>query len=735
VKKGKGRLESPHFEAKNSLFKTKRPLTLERGEMMRYKIGVDVGGTFTDFLLVDEGGNTEVYKVPSTPRDPAIGVMNGLNEMVESKSTKLADFLPNVTTIVHGTTVTTNAVLTGSYAKTGFITVKGFRDYLNERRGMKRNIYTPKESPPTPIVPRYLIQCVDGRIDCEGNEFIPLNEDDVYKAIEVFEKENVEAIAVSLFFSFVNPAHELRVKEIIEKEMPDVYVSVSHEVLPQVRIYERASTTVFNASVGPLLRSYIASLTGKLRENGFKGTLLIMQSNGGVMSPEVAIDHAVSTLLSGPAGGPEAALFYGEVHGLRNIITGDMGGTSFDACLIRDGKPEITTENEVGEYRIAVPSLAVHSIGAGGGSVAWVDPRGILQIGPESAGATPGPACYGLGGTKPTVTDADLALGYLNADYFLGGKMKIYPDKAEKAIKEKVADPLDLSILEAAQGIYTVVNLNMAQGIRTASISKGYDPRACVLVIAGGAGPVHACDIAKELGMQLILIPQVSSIFCATGMLISNLRHDYVRSYYALIKEGFVKVENINSLLKEMEEEGRVTLENERVPPDKVTFIYSGELRYEAQLNEIEVPIPLANGCFSMNELPQLQRGFNKRHDELYGYSLPDSDLEVVSLRVKAEGITEKPRFKEMPYMGKDASSAVKTIRKIYYNKDFLRVPIYDGSMVGHGNVVPGTAILEMPTTTIFVTPDFDLTCDNYGNYLLHPKGINLDKVINKLKT
>ena len=708
-------------------------MTLKRGKVLKYKVGADVGGTFTDFLLVDEAGNTEVYKTPSTPADPSIGVMNGLKEMAESRGTKLADFLPNVTAIIHGTTVTTNAVLTGSYAKTGFITVKGFRDYLNERRGMKRNIYTPKESPPIPIVPRYLIQCVDGRIDCEGKEFMALNEADVYNAIGVFKKEKVEAIAVSLFFSFLNPVHELRVKEIIKRELPDVYVCVSHEVLPQVRIYERASTTVFNACVGPLLRSYIESLTKKLRENGFKGELLLMQSNGGIMSPEVAMDHAVSTLLSGPAGGPEAGLFYAEIHGIRNIITADMGGTSFDSCLIRNGKPEITTENDVGEYRIAVPSLAVHSIGAGGGSIAWIDPRGIVQVGPESAGANPGPACYGLGGTRPTVTDANLALGYLNADYFLGGRMKIYPDKAEKAIREKIADPLGLSIPEAARGIYTVVNLKMAQGIKTASISKGYDPRGCVLIIAGGAGPVHACDIAKELEMELILIPKGSSIFCATGMLISNLRHNYVRSYYSVIKEG-VDVEAINSLLKEMREEGRTTLKREGVSPDKVTFIFSADLRYEAQLNEIEVPIPFSNEYFSMNELPQLQKTFNKKHDDLYGYSLPGTDLELLSLRLKAEGITEKPKFREMPYIGKDASSAVKTLREIYYDKELLRVPIYDGTRIGHGNMLSGPAIIEEPTTTIFVTPGFNLTCDNYGNYILYPKSFNLDEVIKKLR-
>lgn len=701
---------------------------------IKYRLGIDVGGTFTDFLLVDEQGNSLVYKVPSTPQDPSIGTMNGLVEMSAEKGLKLADFLPQVALIVHGTTITTNAVLTGTYAKTGFITVKGFRDYLNERRGMKRNLYTPKELPPSPIVPRYLVQGVGGRIDCEGKEFIPLNEADVYKATEVFKKENVEAIAVSLFFSFLNPSHELKVREIIEKEMPGIYVSLSHEVLPQIRIYERASTTVFNACVGPSLRAYITNLMEKLRTKGFNGVLLLMQSNGGVMSPEVAMNFAVNTLLSGPAGGPEAGLYYAKLLGIDDIITVDMGGTSFDSCLIRGGEPEITVENEVGEYRIAVPSLAIHTIGAGGGSIAWLD-GGILKVGPSSAGAFPGPACYGLGGKEPTVSDADLILGYLDADYFLKGKMRIYPDKAEKAIKDMIAQPLSLDVIRAAHGIYTVINANMAQGVRVASIARGYDPRECLLVIAGGAGPVHACEIAKELEMHLILVPKVSSVFCASGMLMSDLRHDFVRVYYTLIAEGHVDANVINSLYMEMRNEGVSTLQKEGVSLENMTITYSADLRYEAQLNEIEIAIPLDNGTFTMNQLPLVQQAFDDKHNALYGYNLVGTKLELICLRVKVMGLTEKPKFREMPYLGEDASSAIKGQRQIYYNDKFVTVPIYDGQKMGHGHRVSGPAIIEEPTTTFLITPEFQSMCDRFGNYLLHAKGgFSLEEAIGRLK-
>lgn len=701
---------------------------------MGCRIGIDVGGTFTDFLLVDEKGNQRILKTPSTPQDPSIGVLNGLREIATKEASTLKDFLSHVDIIVHGTTITTNAVITRIYAKTGFITTKGFRDYLNERRGMKRTTYEPYEAPPLPIVPRYLIQGVEERVDCEGNEITPLKEEDVYAAAETFKKEKVEAVAVCFLFSFLNSAHERRTKEILEKELPGIYISISSDVLPQVRIYERASTTVFNACVGPILRRYVDSLMKRLSQDGFNGVFLVMQSNGGVMSPEVAMEFAVNTLLSGPAGGPPAAIFLGGVHGIKDVITADMGGTSFDVCLIRDMQPEITVENEVSEYRMGMPSLAIHTIGAGGGSIAYVDRGGILRVGPQSAGATPGPVCYGVGGVEPTVTDADLVLGYLNPDYFLGGKMKIYPDKAEEAIKEKIAQPLGLDTVKAAEGICIIVNTNMVQGVQMTSVAKGYDPRGAMLVTAGGAGPVHACDIAKELEMSLILVPGSSPVFCATGMLISNLRHDFTRVAYMLMKEGHIDLDLINSLYKEMQEVGFNTLKREGIAPGSMKFSYACDLRYEAQFNEIEVLAPVSGGPFTLKELPLLIKAFDQKHDILYGYSLPGSTLELLCLRLVAEGITEGLHFSEEPYMGEDASSAVRAERKIYHNGQYLTVPIYDGDRLGNGHKISGPAIVEEPNTTIFVTADYELLLDKYGNYLMYPRGKSLEEVISALR-
>lgn len=702
---------------------------------MGYRIGADVGGTFTDLLMVDEKGNQRICKTPSTPKDPSIGLLNGLKELAEQGGSTFRDFLAKLDIIVHGTTITTNAVIVGKHAKTGYVTTKGFRDYLNERRGMKRTTYEPFEAPPTPIVPRNLIQTVEERVDCEGKEITPLKEEDVYLVAKKFQKEKVQAVAVCFLFSFLNPSHERRAKGILSKELPGVYVSLSSDVLPQVRIYERGSTTVFNACVGPILRNYIDSLMKKLRNDGFKGILLLMQSNGGVMSPEVAMEFACNTLLSGPAGGPPSAILLGGTHGIRDMITIDMGGTSLDACLIRDLQPEITVENEVAEYRLGVPSLAIHSIGAGGGSIAHIDRGGILRVGPQSASAYPGPACYGTGGTEATVTDADLILGYLNPDYFNGGKMKVYPDLAEKAVKEKVAQPLGLDLMKAAEGIYNIVNTNMAQAVRVVSVSRGYDPRGAMLIAAGGAGAVHSCDIAKELEMSLIMAPKLASFFCAMGMLISNLRHDFARVAYMLMKEGYINLDLINALYKEMEEIGYNTLKREGIGPESMKFSYACDLRYEGQFNEIEVPVSMpANGIFILKEVPELLKTFDQRHDVLYGYSLPGSTIELLCLRLVAQGVTKELKLSEMPYVGEDASSAIKAQRKIYHNGKFMTVSIYDGDKVGNGHKISGPAIVEESTTTIFVTTDYDLVCDKCGNYLMYSKGQSLDEVINALK-
>ncbi|MBI2969399.1 MAG: hydantoinase/oxoprolinase family protein, partial [Gammaproteobacteria bacterium] len=546
-----------------------------------------------------------------------------------------------------------------------------------------------------------------------------------------FREQRVEAVAVSFLWSFRNPAHELRVREILEQELPGVYISLSTEVLPQIRVYERHSTTVLNAYVGPVLTRYLRRLQQELSSRRFEGSLLIMQSNGGVMSPEVAQRFASNTLLSGPAGAPMAGVFFGATHGFRNVITVDMGGTSFDVALVRDAQPAITIEGIIGEHRIASPILDIHTIGAGGGSIAWIDGGGLLAVGPKSAGADPGPACYGRGGTRPTVTDAQFVLGYLDPAFFEEGELNFDGEAARLAIAEHIAKPLTLDLVSAADGIFDIVNNNMAAALGVVSVQRGYDPREFVLVVAGGAGPIHAAAIARELQIPLVLIPRASSVFCAAGMLISDLKHDYVRTYAREFDK--VDVNEVDALYREMAAAARATLRTERVADGRVEIRYTADVRYVGQFNEVEVPVPGA-GMLDGAALEQMVATFEQRHDTLYGYSMHGAPLELINLRVTGLGLTYKPRQEKFEMGDPDPSHAVLGTRQAYFDGAFREVPVYDGLRLEPGDTVAGAAIVVQPTTTIVVPPDFDLMCDEYKNYLMYPKGRDVGALCEALR-
>ena len=689
---------------------------------MRFRVGVDVGGTFTDFLISSAGQSARVYKSSTTPSNPTIGFFNGLEQAAKDQDMELDEFLDHVESIVHGTTITTNAVLTGNGAKAGFITTKGFRDVLNMRRGMKERQFE-RYAQPKPLIPRSLTHVVEERVSVEGAVLTPLNETDVRNAARALKKEDVEAVAVSYLWSFRNPSHELRTREILAEEMPGTYVSLSTEILPQIRVYERHSTTALNAYVGPILTRYLSRLDKALAERGFKGSLLIMQSNGGVMSPEVAQQFASNTLLSGPAGAPGAGVFYGATHGFKNVITVDMGGTSFDVALVRDGVPSVTTEGIIGNDRIASPILDIHTIGAGGGSIARVATGGLLEVGPASAGAEPGPACYGRGGTKPTVTDADLVLGYIDSGAFHGGKLKLDTDAATRAIEEHVARPASMNVAKAADGIFQVINANMAAALNVVSVQRGYDPREFVLIVAGGAGPIHAAPIARDLEIPLVLIPRESSVFCAAGMLISDLKHDYVRTYARDLDK--VVVQEVTRLYKEMTDTALKTLQAEGVAKSKAVVGYSADLRYVGQFNEVEVPVA-GKGTIRKADLAQLVDQFHARHDALYGYSMKGTPVELINLRVTGRGLTPKPKFERSSPARFKVEKARIGRRKAWFDGAFREVPVYDGLVLQNGHTIRGPAIISQPTTTIVVPPDFDLKCDEYSNFLMYPKGGNL---------
>ncbi|MHA1536555.1 MAG: hydantoinase/oxoprolinase family protein [Alphaproteobacteria bacterium] len=687
-----------------------------------YKIGIDVGGTFTDFLLMGEGGAGEVFKVLSTPDDPSLAVLEGLGRMAAGAGLELGDFLARVEIIVHGTTVTTNAVLTGNVARTGLLTTRGFRDALAMRRGIREETYDNKAKAPAPLVPRWLRLPVGERINAEGEILEQVAIGDVDQALARFGEDSVEAIAICFMHAYANPANEKKVVAQVARIMPDAYLSTSSEVLPQVRFYDRLSTTVLNAAVGPILRRYLGNLTKRLNDAGFSGLLLIMQSNGGVTSPEAATRLAASTLLSGPAAAPVAGLAYGKLHKDDSFITIDMGGTSFDACLAIDGAPAITTDARIGKLALALPSLEISTIGAGGGSIGWVDEGGLLRMGPASAGAKPGPACYGLGGERPTCSDANLVLGYLNEDYFAGGAMKLDRAAAERAIETHLAQPLGLSLAETAFGMYRIMNVNMASGIREISVQKGYDPRDFPLICAGGAGPVHACMIADELEISRIVIPRESSIFCAAGMLRSDLKHDYVRSYHVEFSQTALDPERFRQALATMEAEAEAALGAETIPAGRRRRRYALDLRYLGQYHEVTVEV--GRDSLEGPDFGKISRAFHRAHNRLYGYDLEAGGqaLELVNLRLTAIGVTDKPAIPKEPRQTKDAKAALKGHRPVFLpsRMGYAEVAVYDGDALHHGNRIAGPAIVEQVNTSLFVPSDFRLECDAYGSFVLN---------------
>lgn len=689
---------------------------------MKYKIGIDVGGTFTDFLLAREDGTTQIYKVLSTPEDPSIGLMNGLEEMAKDRNISLQEFIKNVDTIVHGTTVTTNAVLTYRGAKTGLLTTKGLRDTLEMRRGIREEQYNNRYTNVEPLVPRYLRYSVEERLDYKGNVITTIHEKDVFDAVNLFIKEGVQAIAICFMNSFANKEHEEVAAMIIRGKMPNAYLTVSSILLPSIRFYNRISTTVLNSYVGPILRNYLTSLLRRLKDIGFKGVLLIMQSNGGVVSPEIAMDNAAVTLLSGPAGGPVAGIAYTAIQGYKDCITVDMGGTSFDAALIKDQTPLVTTEGEINRLRLALPMLNIVTIGAGGGSIGWIDEGGLLRMGPQSAGAKPGPACYDLGGELPTCTDADLLLGYLDKDYFAGGKMPLNEEKAFKTIKTHIADKIKMDVIEAAAGMYHVINVNMAAGVREVSVKRGQNPRDFPLVVAGGAGPNHACMIALELEIPVMIIPKESSIFCAAGMLMSDLQHNSVRTYVSPLEK--LNLKKFRQLFEEMEREGTTLLKSEHIPKKRIQFAYSIDMRYMKQYHEVNVTVSQEE--ILRGKLDSIGKKFHPEHNRLYGYSLEElaTPIEVINLRLTCIGKTYKPKFIKMKFAGPNPSQAFKKKRMAYLptKKKFQMIPVLDGDKLRYGNKIEGPAILEQVNTTTFVSPEFSVVCDAYGSFTLYLK-------------
>ncbi|MBM3678114.1 MAG: hydantoinase/oxoprolinase family protein [Actinobacteria bacterium] len=679
---------------------------------MSFRLGIDVGGTFTDFLLVGDDDFRLVHKTSSTPDDPSVGFVTGLEEMGRQLGGDARALLAQTEVIVHGTTVTTNAVLTHRGSKTGLLGTKGFRDTLALRYGLREASYDNRIQPPVPLVPRYRRIGVPGRVDYAGTEVTPLGEGAVRHACAAFAREDVEAVAICFMHSPANPAHEQRTRDLVRELLPGAYVTASSDLLPQVRYYDRTSTTVLNAYVGPIITRYLQALTRRLADLDFGGVLLIMQSNGGVGAPAEVAERAALSLLSGPASGPTAGLWQLAPHGVHDCITIDMGGTSFDAALVKDGVPLVMTDGLVDRWRIALPMIDIHTIGAGGGSIARVDDGGMLQVGPQSAGAKPGPVCYGRGGTEPTTTDADLVLGYLDPRSFLRGEMPLDRDAAAQAIEERIAKPLGISVQEAAAGIYDVINVAMATGVRDISVRRGLDPRDFPLVVAGGAGPVHAAAIASELEIPLLVVPRESSIFCAAGMLMCDFKHDFVRSLKASLAE--IDPSHLSGLLAEMEAEGRAILDRERVPAERISTHAALDLRYVGQWHELTVPIADV-------ALDAIAAAFHAQHDLLFGYQSPEMPIEVLAVRLSAVGSTRKPEQRPLAADGGDPGRAELGVRAVWSRAErrLVETRVLDGLALATGGIVEGPAVIELANTTIVLPEEFDLAVDRFGAFVL----------------
>ena len=683
-----------------------------------YSIGIDVGGTFTDIVIVDAKNEITVLKVPSVHENPMEGIKNGLREIANTLGCEVGELVRSTERLVHGTTVATNTMLQYNGAKTALLTTWGFRDSLEMRRCHRRgqwDFFTPQ---PPIIIPRYLRQGIKERTLWDGTIDQPLDEDHLKTVVkELVEKHRVEAIALCFLFSFKNVENERRAADFIRTNYPEVFVTASSEVAPQIREYERTCTTTVNAFVSPGLSRYLNRLGKYLDSQGARKEFQVIQSNGGVTSASAAGQDGVRALLSGPAGGAIGGASLADRIGEPNLIVADMGGTSFDLTLVQNKQISLMSEGEIAGYKISLPMIDIHTIGAGGGSIAYIDPGGMLKVGPRSAGANPGPACYNKGGVEPTVTDSDLVLGFINPDYFLGGNIRLSRDLAIKALDENVSRRLGVSAIEAAQAICEIVNANMVDAIHVVTVEKGYDPREFALVAAGGAAAVHAGVLARALEIRRVIIPRASEVFCALGALEADMKYDYVRTY--LVKTGSLDTEDLWNAFEEIRQEGVARLARDGVPPEARFFQYSLEMRYVGQHWQITVPLNMGNK--KKPQIADIIQEFHKRHEMVHGYKLEDREAEIANISLMAIGKNPKLKLKTRPSKNKDASVAVKYQRGVYWGngRESIDVPCYDGLRLRPGYEFRGPAIVEKPTTTIAIYPGQKVKVDGYGNLIV----------------
>ena len=686
-----------------------------------FTVAIDMGGTFTDLVVADETENVQLFKVASVPGAPVEGIMNAVKLAADHYGYALTDFLHNTEALIVGTTMATNAVLTSKVAKTGLIINEGFEDLLTVGLGSKgkstEDMFRSHMAYPEPFIPRYLTVGVPGRINAEGGVETDLDEDQVRAAVSKLKQWNVESFAICTLWSHVNPDHENRIAAIVGEESPGTPCSVSSTVNPVIREYERTSTTAIDASLKPIFSNYVYELGRALTEQGYQQDLLMTNSNGGVMKADELAALPICAIKSGPSMGPAAGLYLAEQECLgNNVLVCDMGGTTFDASLTVEGRIASTSVNRVGPYHYNLPCVEVNSIGAGGGSIAWVDTGGLLHVGPTSAGASPGPACYGFGGDQPTVTDADVVLGYINPDYFLGGEMDIAPELASDAIKDRLVSVAGIDVVETAALIYVVANQSMVKGLEEVTTRRGIDPRACLLIGGGGACGTHIVPMAQELGIARILIPRMAAGLCAYGMLIGDIIYQRARGMVTSSRD--FDFTGVNKAITELEEGGLQFLTRANIAPDKCRLEFSVSARYPYQAWELDFLLPWNR--VTPKRLEQLVNLFHAAHEERYGFRV-DHPVECVSFMVKAIGSRSQLSQAKAKTEVEDGSTSIKGWRDAYCieRKEFVSTPIYAGDRLRRGNRVRGPAIIEELQTTVVIPEHSQATVTRLGNYLI----------------
>jgi N-methylhydantoinase A len=692
-----------------------------------YLVGVDIGGTFTDCVVLDRKGGITATKAASTPGNFSAGMLDALRVAADRLGLPFDVFCAQISVLTHGTTVGTNALIQRKGARVGLITTRGHEDAIHIMRGSRgvtsrdiaKVVHFPESQKPDPIVPKRYIHGVSERVDCFGEVVVPLNEAEAERAVRRLVADGCEAIAICFLWSFRYPGHEQRVRELVRRIAPDVFVSCSIDIAPKWGEYERTTATVLNAYIGPVMSRYLSNLDRELKAHGYRQPLQITQCGGGSISVERAMDSPLLTLDSGPVSGVTGSVFFGRMMGVPDIITTDMGGTSFDVGIIAGGQPEYSFVSNVIQYEYFLPKVDIQAIGSGGGSLARVDAFGkTLRVGPESAGADPGPACYGKGNATPTVTDADVVLGYIDPENFLGGRMKLDKAKSVAAVKS-VADALGLSLMEAASGIAKIAEFKMADIIRKMTVEKGHDPRDFVLFAFGGAGPVHASVFGSELGVRKVVVPlrEIASTWCAFGAAAADILHVYEQ---VDIQASPFDAARVNRVAADLQRRAEAQMAKDGIAPARRKFAFSLDMRHRGQINEVEVQLPA--GRLQGDFWEPLRNRFYARYEQLYGRgsSYRDARLEIVTLRVRASAATPRPRLsKARKLVAAVPARAKRGMRAIYWAepKRTIKTPILDGAALLPGNRVKGPCVVETAQTNVVVHPGRTLRVDAFGNF------------------